>query len=155
MRLTAGSVMLGASVVAVVVAVVGGLLVLGSPGEERMRGLDRRRVADLKGIAAATDLYWTRHARLPATLDELNAEPGVAIGMRDPATSEAYVYQPVDSVRYDLCATFDREAEATSRRPAENLWAHGSGRHCLQLEAERIERNDAGEAPDTATRTPR
>lgn len=146
MRLPPGSVLLGASVVAVVTAVVAGLVVLGSPSEERARRVDRRRVADLQAIVAATDLYWTRHARLPGSLDELNAEPGVTISTGDPGGSE-YGYQPLDSIRYEVCARFERETEATSPDPAGNLWAHGSGRQCFQLEAEAIERNELGRAP--------
>jgi hypothetical protein len=130
---------------------VAGLFVLGSPSEERARRLDRRRVADLQAIAAATDLYWTRHSRLPASLDELNAEPGVKISTGDPAASESYGYQPLDSIRYELCASFERETEATSRGTARNLWAHGSGRQCFQLEAEEIERNEVGQTPASGT----
>ncbi len=163
MKLTTGSIMLGGSVAAVVTAVVAGLFVLGSPSEERARRVDRRRVADLQAIAAATDLFWTRQARLPASLDELAAEPGVSISAREPAGSEAYGYQPRDSIRYELCANFERETEATLRDPARNLWAHGSGRQCFQLEAEKVERNEAGRTPapevgrdpDPATRRPR
>ena len=44
---------------------------LGSPTEERARRVDARRVTDLQAIAAATNLFWTRHARLPETLDDL------------------------------------------------------------------------------------
>jgi hypothetical protein len=161
MKLPPGSVLLGASVAAVVTAVVAGLFILGSPSEERARRVDRRRVADLQGIAAATDLYWTRHSRLPASLDELNAEPGVRISTGDPAGSESYGYQPLDSIRYEVCASFERETEATSRDPAEaasNLWAHGSGRQCFQLKAEKITRTRApgaeGDRPGRAARRP-
>jgi len=112
--------------------------------EERSRRVDQRRVSDLRGIAAATDLYWTRHSTLPVSLDELTAEPGVQISTRDPGTSEIYSYQPMDSTHYEICASFERESGETSREPARaerNLWAHGSGRQCFQLEADEIARN--------------
>jgi hypothetical protein len=141
MKLSTGSLMLGASVTAVVAVVVAGLFVLGSPAEERARRIDARRVADLRGIVAATDLFWTRHSELPASLEALNREPGVRLNTGDPATSEIYGYQPLDSVQYELCASFERETEATSNAPAmaeRNLWAHGSGQQCFQFEAEEI-----------------
>ena len=72
MKPTLGTVLSGAAVTTVIAAVVAGIFVLGSPTEERARGIDRRRVADLRAIAAATDLYWTRHSQLPATLDDLS-----------------------------------------------------------------------------------
>ncbi len=157
MKSPPGSILLGASVVAVVTAVVAGLFVLGSPSEERARRVDRRRVADLQAIAAATDLYWTRHARLPGSLADLNAEPGVNISAGDPAGAESYGYQPLDNIRYEVCASFEQETEATSPDRARNLWAHGSGRQCFELEAKEIERTDAGPArgePDQVPRQP-
>ncbi len=133
-----GPVFLGAAVIVVIAAVVGGLFVLGSPAEERSRRIDARRVLELQGIMAATDLYWTRHSRVPASLDDLAAEPGVTISTADPATSEAYGYQPVDSVRYEVCASFELETGEISRDRSRDLWAHGSGRQCFRLEAKDI-----------------
>ena len=155
MKLTPGTVLFGAAVTGVIAAVVGGLFILGSPTEERARRIDRRRVADLRAIVAATDLYWTRHSRLPASLDNLTAEPGVTISTGDPESSEIYGYQPLDSARYEVCANFDRESDETSWDPKRNLWSHGSGRQCFQLEAEEIRRNATGrnqaaQAGDTA-----
>ena len=163
MKPTLGTVLFGAAVTTVIAAVVAGLFVLGSPTEERARRMDDRRVADLQAIVAATDLYWTRHSRLPATLDDLTAEPGVKISTGDPVSSEIYGYQPVDSTRYEVCASFERESRETSRDPESNLWAHGSGRQCFRLEAEEITRNvvgrdpapgAGGDPPDQAARSP-
>lgn len=95
-----------------------GLFILGSPMEERARRVDDRRVADLHGIVAATDLYWPRHSRLPSSLDDLTDEPGVRISTGDPARSEIYGYQPLDSVQYEVCASFERESGEPSRDPA-------------------------------------
>jgi hypothetical protein len=145
MRPSAGPVLLGAAVTAVVAAVVAGLFVLGSPSAERARRVDARRVGHLQAIAAATDLYWTRHSQLPTSLDELDAEPGVNINRRDPASGEFYGYQPLDSIGYELCAGFETESEQTSGYPARNLWAHGSGRQCFRLEAKEVKRSDTVE----------
>ncbi|MDE2764538.1 MAG: hypothetical protein OXQ94_07135 [Gemmatimonadota bacterium] len=111
------SIVLGAAVAAVVAAVAAGLFILGSPAQERERRIDDRRAADLHAIAAAADLYRSRHSRLPASLDELAAEPGMRINTRDPATEQAYGYQVLDSARYEVCATFDRESVAGPREP--------------------------------------
>ena len=164
MKLSPGTVLFGAAVTTVIKAVVAGLFILGSPTEERARRIDDRRVADLQGIVAATDLYWTRHSRLPASLGDLTAEPGVRVNTGDPASSEIYGYQPLGSAHYEVCASFERESGETSRYPERNLWAHGSGRQCFQLEAEEITRNVVGRnrapgagggLPDPAARRPR
>ena len=131
-----------AAVTAVIASVVAGLLVIGSPSEERARRVDARRVADLQGIKSATDLYWTRHARLPASLDELTSEPGVRLSTADPESSEGYGYQALDSLRYEVCASFERESGEISGRPARDLWAHGAGRQCFRLRAEDITTDD-------------
>lgn len=138
MKLSPGSVLLGAAAAAVTAAIVAGLFVLGSPMEERARRIDRRRVADLQGIMAATDLFWTRYARLPTSLDDLTAEPGVTINIADPTSFEIYGYQPVDSAHYEVCASFELESGEISRDPERDLWAHGAGRQCFQLEAKDI-----------------
>tara|TARA_B100000959_G_scaffold45675_2_gene46376 strand:+ start:387 stop:818 length:432 start_codon:yes stop_codon:yes gene_type:complete len=142
MKLSSGSVLFGASVITVIAAVGVGLSILGSPMEERARRVDDRRVEDLRGIVAATDLYWTRHSRLPVSLDELTAEPGVRIKTADPANSETYGYQAVDSIHYQLCANFEQVSGETSSNSERNLWAHDSGPQCFQFEAEKIMRNN-------------
>jgi len=142
MKLSTGSVLLGAAVTVVIAAVVAGLFALGSPAEERARRIDDRRIADLQGIMAATDLYWTRHSQLPASLDDLTAEPGVSINKSDPAGLEAYGYQPLDSANYEVCASFEQESGEIARDRERDLWAHGSGRQCFRLEADEIKLNE-------------
>ena len=145
MKTSPGSVLLAVGTLAVLVAVGAGIYVIGSPGEERAYRIDDRRVADLKTIAAATDLYWTRNTRLPVTLDELAAEPGVTFERVDPVRGDPYGYTPADSVRYEVCATFDRASRELAMEPREDLWAHGSGRQCFDLEAEEVPRTERRE----------
>ena len=141
MKPSSGSVLFGASVITVIAAVGVGLFILGSPMDERARRVDNRRVEDLQGIVDATDLYWTRHSRLPVSLDELTSEPGVRIKTTDPANSEMYGYQAVDSIHYQLCANFEQVSGETSSNSERNLWAHSPGPQCFQFEAEEIMRN--------------
>ena len=165
MNLSPRSIMLGASGAAVVAAVAVGLVLLENPAQERERRIDDRRAADLHGIAAATDLYWARHGRLPASLDDLAAEPGLRISTRDPTSPEMYGYRVLDDGRYEVCATFAAEsAGPTGSTPIlqrscqgchapgspfssrvgdpeaahlglRDLWAHGSGRQCFEMSA--------------------
>ena len=118
MNLSPRSIALAASATAVVAAVAFGLALLGSPAQERERRIDARRVADLHGIAAASNLYWSRHSRLPASLDDLTAAPGLRVNTRDPLSSETYGYEALDSLRYEVCATFDGESRSGPGEPA-------------------------------------
>jgi len=165
MNLSPRTIMLGASGAAVVAAVVVGLVFLGNPAQERERRIDDRRAGDLHGIAAAASLYWARHGRLPASLDDLVAEPGLSVNTRDPTTSEMYGYRVLDDGRYEVCATFAAESGGPSGSTSiverscqschapgsplatriddpeaahlglRDLWAHGSGRQCFEMSA--------------------
>jgi len=165
MNLSPRSIVLGASGTVVVAAVVVGMVLLGDPAQERERQIDDRRAADLHGIAAAADLYWARHGRLPASLDDLTAEPGLRISTSDPTSSEMYGYRVLDDERYEVCATFAAESggptgstpilqrscqgchapgspfAARTDDPAvaslglRDLWAHGAGPQCFQMQA--------------------
>ena len=165
MKVPSGThVLIGLAIGVVVVAAVSGLIVLGPPSEQRARRLDDRRVEDLRGITRAVDLYWTRHGRLPASLDELSRESGVNIDSRDPGTTQLYDYRVLGEETYELCANFQRDLpespdasgervervggdilvtnperlERGSQRVSKGFWAHGAGRQCFQPEVEEV-----------------
>ena len=139
MKVPSGThVLIGLAVGVVVVAVVSGLIVLGPPSEQRARRLDDRRVEDLRGITRAVDLYWTRHGRLPASLDELSRESGVNINSHDPGTTQLYDYRVLGDKTYELCAHFQRDLPEPSQRVGKGFWSHGAGRQCFQPEVEEV-----------------
>lgn len=115
----------------VVAGVIGGLVILGPPSEERSNSLDQRRVGDLQQIEAAVNLYWTRHGRLPASLEELSREAGVRLSAGEPAMPEQYEYRALDEMRFELCAVFESPQSA-------GFWSHGAGRQCFQPKAQEI-----------------
>jgi hypothetical protein len=129
-----------AAVGVVAAAVVAALVLLGSPQEQRARRLDERREEDLRGLASAVDLHYTRAGRLPGSLGELSPDLGPAPATRDPDTGEPYEFQPTSDDRYRLCATFTRESSTERWGPRRDFWSHGAGRHCFELQAERVER---------------
>lgn len=130
-----------ASIIAVVVAVVvGGLILLGSPTQERMRRLDSQRVADLRAVASAVDLYWTRHQTLPFSLEELSREPGGFVRLMDPDTKRPYEYRVLNGHTYELCAEFVRDWTDQHDVLYKDFWAHGAGRQCFKLEVKEIKR---------------
>ena len=124
----------------VVSSVIGGFLLLGSPVQERVRRLDNRRVDDLGKIRRATDLYWTRHGRLPSSLQELSQEPGVVVNSRDPGATQRYEYRVLSISTYELCASFERNSGEERYGIDKDFWSHGAGRQCFQLEARDIRR---------------
>lgn len=117
-------------VIVVALVVIRGIMVIGSPSEERTRRMDSRRIIDLQGISRSIGVYYTRHQRVPASLEELAREPGFANVARDPVTDQPYGYRMITAMSYELCGTFDRE---TADNRAADFWAHGVGQHCFTL----------------------
>jgi hypothetical protein len=145
MKARAGTtVLVSVAVGAVLVAVVAGLMVLPPPTQERVRRLDERRVEDLRGIARAMDVYWTRHGRLVASLEDLSGEPGVRVSRRDPGTGQEYELRLLDESTYELCASFERpttdygEPRGRPEDPSEDFWSHGVGLRCFRLDAQEV-----------------
>jgi len=127
-------------VATVVVSVIGGLLLLGSPRKERERRLDERRVAEMRAIANAVDWYWTRHGRLPDSFADLSREQAIQVNPLDPETQQPYDYRVLGVNSYELCATFARNAAEEDHVPQGGFWAHGSGSQCFRLEPKAVKR---------------
>ena len=124
----------GVATVAVVGAVAAGVYVLGSPSEERTLRLDERRVTDLVALSSAVDVYWTRHQKLPTSLDELRSEPVGRLDLEDPDSRAAYEYRPLSERAYEVCAVFERDSGAPDRPAPGGVWAHRAGRQCFPRE---------------------
>lgn len=133
-----------AAVVAIVAATSGGLVMIGSPSEERLRRLDARRIRDLQEIEQAVSVYYGRYQRLPVSLAELSGEAGMVFATRDPA-SLAYEYRSVDGRNYEICANFERQSSRSPQYGAASFWSHGQGRQCFQIAAK--QRNDGVSSP--------
>ncbi len=125
-------------------AIVAGVVMIGSPGDARARRLDERRVSHLRWITRATDQYRSRHDRLPASLQELAQDRDASVPVRDPATGEFYEYRVLGPKTYTVCARFERADLDSSYPEAEtgtgDVWRHGVGRRCFQREAPETKR---------------
>ena len=114
----------------VAIAVVCGLVLSGSPREQRLKRLDERRIADLRTLASYVDRSWRKHEELPADLGALLDGVDVARIPSDPATGLNYEYVVAGPREYRLCATF----QTTPDRAAGTFWDHQAGRQCFEFE---------------------
>ncbi|MCC7265015.1 MAG: hypothetical protein IT369_21060 [Candidatus Latescibacteria bacterium] len=122
---------------AVALALIGSFALLDSPSQERVRRLDARRVEDLRLLAGAVDLHWSRAGALPLALEDLTREPGYPPLPADPETGAPYEYRALEAGRYELCAGFSQgSGEGPALTPAD-FWSHAAGRQCFQLEAKK------------------
>lgn len=122
-----------AASVVVVAAIVAAIAVMGSPSRQRLMRLDERRVDALGNIANQLDAWRNEHGRLPGSLAELAAAPGVRVP-QDPASGRPYGYEVLGATEYRLCAQFDTDTAAgTDPQPwLRAAWAHGTGRQCFK-----------------------
>ena len=126
------TVVAGIGVAVVLLAIVIGLAVIGSPADERARRLDERRVRALQGLAGAVDEYWRVRGSRPAVDCGTDARsPSHRRHERSGQRTEC-VYRTVTDRTYQLCADFERQSAGVSDA---RLWAHPSGRHCFDLRA--------------------
>jgi hypothetical protein len=123
----------------VVVTIVAGFFIIGTPGEARKARIDQDRVYDLQSIQSQVVYYYQQKERLPQNLAELNDPLSYYSVPMDPESGTAYEYRRVDALSFELCATFTAESKGTGKgmaRPAEPLyegeqnWQHGAGRTC-------------------------
>ena len=103
-------------------------------------------------FSQAIDQYWTRNARLPEALTDMqNRREYYIPSLLDPRTQEAYEYRITAGKNYELCATFETDASIESSKdkysqpyPAYpvpggvDFWTHGLGRVCFTIEAQNV-----------------
>lgn len=123
--------------VIVLVSVIAGFFIVGSPAEQREKRFDEQRVEDLHDIQSRIVNYWSRKGTLPVTIGDLEDElSGFKLPV-DPETKENYEYILLDILEFELCATFNTEMDSRAegelriRDPLIYSWEHGEGRTCF------------------------
>lgn len=121
----------------VLLLVITGLVVVGSPASEQARRIDNERIGHLSMIQSYIRDYWVKTNRLPATLDELR-DPLTGIEIpRDPEPRTSYEYRTLGPLSFELCATFSAAAQGGPRTlespygGIEETWNHTAGRQCF------------------------
>jgi hypothetical protein len=140
-----------AGIVAVLVIVfIGyGIVLTGTPGQQRQLQFDQRRISDLQQISYAVNAYWQSSEKLPAGFDDLKNQLYSYIqSVTDPKTQVAYEYRVLGDKTYELCATFETDSSKTAARLkaqvpfSEQSWDHAAGRVCFERGAQ-VLRKDA------------
>ena len=128
----------------VVLAVVWGFVIIGSPFAQREKRFDERRVQDLQVIQSQVVNYWQRKVFLPRALSDLEDTISGFTVPRDPETGDEYEYIVTreKEIEFQLCAIF-RGADMNSagsdsvtkpvfvRGEYNENWQHETGRFCF------------------------
>lgn len=132
-----------AAALAVLIAIVSGFFIMGTPGEVRMMRYDSQKVSDLQNIQWQVVNYWQQKEALPASLAELQDPISGWKSPLDSQSGEPYKYEKTGDMSFKLCATFNWAVteETYGRdmvaRPAYEYgietdnWLHGEGEHCF------------------------
>ena len=106
-------------------AIVLGFVVAGSPATERSRTFDKTRANDLRKIAGCINRYAKEYESLPKSLDFIDDVSGYSScgENKDPKTKEKYEYRIVSDLKekngvmegeFELCATFELMADEST-----------------------------------------
>ncbi len=141
---------MGTAIALVLAVLVGGFLVMGSPGTQRIKRFDATRVENLQAIQWEIINYWQQRQILPPDLEAMTNPIGGWIAPTDPDTQEPYNYEVLGSRIFKLCATFSLAsdgvsgADTLSREPARPVkaipggsmeswnWQHNTGPTCFE-----------------------
>lgn len=126
----------------VVVSVVSGFFIVGSPEEARARRYDFDRVDNLQNIQWQIVNYWQKKEALPKSLTDLNDPIAGYTVPVDPVTGTSYDYALLSEKAFELCATFDLASRNPQLGPAplsglyksveSSNWTHEQGRVCFE-----------------------
>ncbi len=125
----------------VVLSIVAGFVIIGSPQTQRNYRLDEQRVSDLQGIQSQIIYYWQQKGSLPAQLADLSDSLSYYTIPVDPQTKQSYEYKRQSPLDFTLCATFATEnmtdsptagpASSPNRVGTSDKWQHGEGQVCF------------------------
>lgn len=136
------SVLIGGIVSALVlVTIVSGFFVIGSPQSQRELRFDQQKVRDLENIQYQIIDHWRSTETLPSSLEALEDPLTGFVVPQDPQEGMAYEYSVVSAAEntFELCATFNRPSPQQDvempTRPfgvMSEHWQHDAGRTCFE-----------------------
>lgn len=140
-----------ATAILVILTVVAGFFIVGTPGQAREYRFDEQKISDLQNIQYQVVYYWQRKQVLPATLADLNDSLSSYTIPTDSQSGKAYAYEATGPLAFKLCADFNRDSRAVrqgerginmylpSASPVyggkggtEDNWSHGAGTVCFE-----------------------
>jgi len=88
------------------VSIVGGFFIVGTPAKQRDLRFDEQRIGDLQMIQGQIVNNWMQKGKLPAKLEDLQDSISGFSVPKDPQSAMSYEYMVVDKNNFQLCATF-------------------------------------------------
>lgn len=128
----------------VIGAIAYGIMLIGSPAQQRKEMMDAQRINDLESIQSQiVYTQWQNKGTVPDSLSALNDPISNFVVPTDPETGAQYGYSKISSSSFELCATFETTASTSTENgtaPTPVLypdpttsqnWQHGIGNTCF------------------------
>ncbi len=129
--------------IVLLISLVSGVFIAGSPSEQRAIRFDDRRVNDLSSIQGQVIGYWSQKSKLPADLKALHDDITGFTAPIDPETGTAYEYSIKSPLSFEMCGTFATASKSGNSNldgstrpypayaPYGDNWEHAIGRQCF------------------------
>ncbi len=128
----------------ILISIISGFFIVGSPTYQRNIRLDNQRVSDLQNIQYQIINYWTQKGKIPTTIADLQDPISGFIAPLDPLSKTPYTYNVKGDRTFELCATFveasNNETNSGVMRPMmypektgiSDVWTHNAGTVCFE-----------------------
>lgn len=134
--------MVGAgTAILVLVTIVSGFFIMGTPGEIRLQRFDDQKVSDLQNIQYQVINYWQSKQKLPENSHELVDPLSGYTLPKDPQSGQDYGYRITKApYSFEVCADFNADSKTGSTDAsvaqhygADNTtWQHTAGQNCFE-----------------------
>lgn len=123
----------------VLASVVAGFFIVGTPREQRDRRFDEQRVDNLQVLQDRIINYWIQKEALPQAPTELEDSISGFVAPEDPESDLPYEYKIIDSLSFELCATFKTSSKdfGLSSKGIKSFYPYDSFKQNWDHEAER------------------
>ena len=143
-----GKIISWAGILIVLISIVGGFAIVGSPFKQRALRMDNQRIGDLSNIQWQIVNHWQRKGKMPKSLEDLKDSISYNNLPKDPETQAPYEYMMTGDMSFQLCSNFSLEYEDTKGRggsrgglytsmmkypmmDTNESWMHKAGRACF------------------------
>ena len=123
----------------VLISIVLGFLVIGSPKTQRLMKIDQQKVYDLQNIQSQIISYWSAKGSVPESLGDLKDSLAYYPIPLNSATGEPYEYTKKELNSFELCATFSTASldgytysQSKPMMGQNDNWQYSVGRTCFE-----------------------
>jgi hypothetical protein len=126
---------LSVSILLILLSIIWGFAVLGSPRTQQLMKYDQQKVYSLQEISYQISNYYQKKGSLPNSLNDLSADNSYFMVPLDSQKNTPFEYVLVgqSAKTYQLCAVFNKASDNSSRMSNLDIWAHPAGRHCFNI----------------------